>query len=153
MCPSISGHGARTAGPIGTGVAPMDAPKRRNEDGAGRGSAGGTWHVARATACRSTKNFRTALQVTWGAPQIRNSQVTRVLHQLKIHWGCRSSGVPAARARGEEAVLTWGPPVKVNFELATPNSVHGCTLARPTWRRMKKGARVHSARAVHMQVF
>ena len=61
--------------------------------------------------------------------------------------------MPAARARGEEAVLTWGPPVKVNFELATPNSVHGCILARPTWRRMKKGARVHSARAVHVQVF
>ena len=56
--------------------------------------------------------------------------------------------MPAARARGEEVVLTWGPPVKVNFELATPNSVHGCTWARPTWRRMKKGARVHSARAV-----
>ena len=60
--------------------------------------------------------------------------------------------MPAARARGEEAVLTWGPPVKVNFELATPNSVHGCTLARPTWRRMKKEAGVHGARAVHVQV-
>ena len=48
--------------------------------------------------------------------------------------------------------MTWGPPVKVNFELATPNSVHGCTLARPTWRRMKKGAGVHCARAVHVQV-
>ena len=61
--------------------------------------------------------------------------------------------MPAARARGEEAVLTWGPPVKVNFELATPNSVHGFTLARPTWRRMKKGAGVHCARAVHVQMF
>ena len=80
-------------------------------------------------------------------------KVTRVLYQLKIHWGYRSSGVPAARARGEEAVLTWGPPMKVNFELATPNSGHWCTLARPTWRRMKKGAKVHSARAVHVQVF
>ena len=56
------------------------------------------------------------------------------------------------RARGEEAVLTWDPPVKVNFELATPNSVRGCTLARPTWRRMKKRAGVHCARAVHVQV-
>ena len=82
-----------------------------------------------------------------------NSQVTHVLHQLKIHWRWRSCRVPAARARGEEDVLMWGPPVKVNFELATPNSVHGCTVARPTWRRMKKGARVHSARAVHVQVF
>ena len=43
--------------------------------------------------------------------------------------------------------------MKVNFELATPNSVHGCTLARPTWRRMKKGAGVHCARAVHVQMF
>ena len=43
--------------------------------------------------------------------------------------------------------------MKVNFKLATPNSVHGCTLASPTWRRMKKGAGVHGARAVHVQVF
>ena len=50
VCPSISGNSARTAGPIGTGVAPMDAPKRRNDIGAGGGSAGGTWHVARAAA-------------------------------------------------------------------------------------------------------
>ena len=49
--------------------------------------------------------------------------------------------------------LTWGPPVKVNFKLATPNSVHGCTLARPTWRHMKKGAGVHCARAVYVQMF
>ena len=88
-----------------------------------------------------------------GQPLNPNSQVTSVLYQLKIHSGCRFCGVPAARARGEEDVLTWGPPVKVNFELATPNSIHGCTLARPTWRRMEKGARVHSARAVHVQVF
>ena len=50
VCSIISGHSARTAGPIGAGVAPMDAPKRRNDIGAGRGSAGGTWHVARAAA-------------------------------------------------------------------------------------------------------
>ena len=118
---------------------------------AGQPAARGTWHVPPREGL--PKFFRTALQVTRGSPQIRNSQVTRVLHQLKIHWGCRSSGVPAARARGEEAVLTWGPPVKVNFKLATPNSVHGCNLARPTWRCMKKGPRVHSARALHVQVF
>ena len=86
----------------------------------------------------------------WGQPLNPNSQVTRIMYQLKIHWGCRFCGVPAARARDEEDVLTWGPPVKVNFELATPNSVHGCTLARPTWRRMKKGAGVYCARAVHV---
>ena len=50
VCSSISENSARTAGPIGTGVAPMDAPKRRNGDGVGRGSIGGTWHVARAAA-------------------------------------------------------------------------------------------------------
>ena len=43
--------------------------------------------------------------------------------------------------------------MKVNFELATPNSVRGYTLARPTWCRMKKGAGVHCARAVHVQMF
>ena len=43
--------------------------------------------------------------------------------------------------------------MKVNFELATPNSVHGWTLATPTWRRMKKGAGMHCARAVHVQMF
>ena len=49
--------------------------------------------------------------------------------------------------------MAWGPPVYGNFELATLNSVRGCTFARPTWRRMKKGAGVHCARAVHVQVF
>ena len=119
----------------------------------------GRRHVARGT-CRRVKVYQKFSNSPIGhtppplrAPLIPNSQVTRVLHYLKIHWGCRFSGVPAARARGEEAVLTWGPPVKVNFELATPNSVHGCTLARPTWRRMKKRAGLHCARAVHVQMF
>ena len=49
--------------------------------------------------------------------------------------------------------LTWGPPVQGNFELATPNSALWCTLARPTWCRMKKAAGVHCARAVHVQMF
>ena len=47
---SISGNSTRTAGPIGTGVAPFDATKRRNDDGACHGSIGGTWHMAHATA-------------------------------------------------------------------------------------------------------
>ena len=153
VCPRTFVNSTRTAGPIVTGEAPFDSPIRRKDDGADLGSISSTWHVARAAPSRLAKKIRTHLQVTRGAPLIPNSQVARVLHQLKIHWGCRSSGVPAARARGEEAVLTWGPPVKVNFELATPNSVHGCTVASPTWRRMKKGAGVHCARAVHVQVF
>ena len=45
MCSSIFGNSARTAGLIGTGVAPFDAPKRRNDDGACHGSIGGTWHM------------------------------------------------------------------------------------------------------------
>ena len=47
---STSVNIAGTAGPIGTGVPPIDAPNRRNDDGAGAGSTGGTWHVARAAA-------------------------------------------------------------------------------------------------------
>ena len=50
LCSSLFGNSARTAGPIGTGVVPVDAPKQRNDDGAGRGSIGGTWHVSRAAA-------------------------------------------------------------------------------------------------------
>ena len=141
MCVSKHfGNSARTAGPIGPG----SGTDRRAETPERHGACHrvGRRHVARGT-CRRVKVYqkflRTPLQVKRWESLSPNSQVTRVLHQLKIHWGCRSSGVPAARARGEEAVLTWGPPVKVNFELATPNSVHGCTLARPTWRRMKKG--------------
>ena len=42
VCSSIFGNSARTAGPIGTGTAPFDAPKRRNDDGAWHGSIGGT---------------------------------------------------------------------------------------------------------------
>ena len=50
VCPSIFVNSVRTAGPIGTGAPPIDAPIRRNDDGAGAGSPGGTWHVARAAA-------------------------------------------------------------------------------------------------------
>ena len=50
VCSSIFGNSARTAGPIGTGVAPFDASKRRNYDGACHGSIGGTWHIAHAAA-------------------------------------------------------------------------------------------------------
>ena len=50
VCPSIFGNSARTAGLIGPGVAPFDAPKRRNDDGACHESIGGTWHMAHAAA-------------------------------------------------------------------------------------------------------
>ena len=55
VCPSTLVNSTRTAGLIGTGVVPVDAPIRRNDAGADPGSIGGTWHVARATARRPTK--------------------------------------------------------------------------------------------------
>ena len=42
VCSSIFVNNARTAGPIGTGEAPIDAPIHRNADGANPGSIGGT---------------------------------------------------------------------------------------------------------------
>ena len=62
MC--ISGNSARTAGPIGTGEAPIDAPKRRNDIGAGRGSAGGTWHVASSLGLPVTRREKISLSCT-----------------------------------------------------------------------------------------
>ena len=50
VCPSVLARGAQTAGPIGTGVAPFDAPIRRNDDGADLGSVGATCHVPRGAA-------------------------------------------------------------------------------------------------------
>ena len=91
-------NSTRTAGPIVTGEAPFDSPIRRKDDGAVLGSISSTWHVARAApACQQ---IRTHLQVKRGAPPTPNSQVTSILYQLKIHWGCRSCGVYAARAAG-----------------------------------------------------
>ena len=55
VCSRIFVNNVRTAGPIGTGEAPIDMPIRRNDDGANPGSIGGTWHVARAAARRSAK--------------------------------------------------------------------------------------------------
>ena len=93
-------NSTRTAGPIVTGEAPFDSPIHRKDDGADLGSISGTWHVARAAPSRLAKKIRTHLQVKQGAPPTLNSQVKRILYQLKIHWGCRSRGVYAARAAG-----------------------------------------------------
>ena len=93
-------NSTRTAGPIVTGEAPFDSPIRRKDDGSDLGSISSTWHVARAATSRLAKKIRTHLQVKRGAPPTLNSQVTRILYQLKIHWGCRSCGVQVARARG-----------------------------------------------------
>ena len=54
----------------------------------------GRRHVARGT-CRRVKDyqkFRAPLEVKRWESLSPNSQVTRVLHQLKIHWGCRCCG-------------------------------------------------------------
>ena len=50
VCASTLVNSAGTAGPIGTGVPPIDAPIRRNDDGADPRSISGTWHVARVAA-------------------------------------------------------------------------------------------------------
>ena len=55
VCSSIFVNNVPTAGPIGTGEAPIDAPVHRNDDGANPGSIGGTWHVARVAARRPAK--------------------------------------------------------------------------------------------------
>ena len=47
VCPSILTSGGQTAGQIGTGVAPFNAPERRNDDGAGHVTTRVTWHVPR----------------------------------------------------------------------------------------------------------
>ena len=70
---SIFGNSARTAGPIGTGVAPFDASKRRNDDGACHGSIGGTWHIPPREAFK--KNCG-PLEVKQGDPPKPNLQVT-----------------------------------------------------------------------------
>ena len=54
VCVCVSKH-FRAQRPNGwsdrdAGEAPIDAPKRRNDNGAGLGLVGGTWHVARAAA-------------------------------------------------------------------------------------------------------
>ena len=42
VCSSIFVNSVRTAGPIGTGVPPIDAPIRRNDDRTDPGLTGGT---------------------------------------------------------------------------------------------------------------
>ena len=43
VCPSILARGAPTAGQIGTGDTPFDAPERRKDDGNNDSVAGTTW--------------------------------------------------------------------------------------------------------------
>ena len=80
-------NSTRTAGPKVTGEAPFDSPIRRKDDGADLESISSTWHVACAAPSRLAKIIRTHLQVKRGTPPTLNSQITRILYQLKIHWG------------------------------------------------------------------
>ena len=91
-------NSTRTAGPIVTGEAPFDSPIRRKDDGADLGSISSTWHVPPRQGL--LKNSHAPTEKKQGAPPTLNSQVTRILYQLKIHWGCRSCGVYAARTAG-----------------------------------------------------
>ena len=52
VCSNIFRNSVRTAGPIGTDMAPFDALKCRNDDGACHEAIGGSWHVACAAAYR-----------------------------------------------------------------------------------------------------
>ena len=61
VCLSILAPGGQTAGPIGTGEAPFDAPERRKDDGANSGAIGGKWHVKPAI-WQTYKNLLTGLQ-------------------------------------------------------------------------------------------
>ena len=53
------------------GVAPFDAPIRRNDDCAGRGSVGATCHVPREAGQTSTRNLLSGLQVKRRATRVQ----------------------------------------------------------------------------------
>ena len=55
VCSSIFGNSARTAGLIGTGVAPFNAPKRRNDDGACMGRLVARDICHRVKACKKIR--------------------------------------------------------------------------------------------------
>ena len=109
-----------------------------------RSAARGTWHVPPREGLQKDVDAPTG--ETGGATNVKLTGHTHTTPNQNLLGVPFQWGADCARQR-RKAFLTWGPPMKVKFELATPNSVHGCILARPTWRRIKKGARVHSARA------
>ena len=153
VCPRIFGNSVRTAGLIGTGDATIDAPNRRNNDGAGRGSIGGTWHVARAAAWSLAKSCSRPYRLN-GEHHRSQTRRSHVHYPSLCAFGVAVPVECRLHEPGEEIIfLTWDPPVQGNFELETPNSVHRCILARPTWHRMTYWAGVQCARAVHVQVF
>ena len=76
VCSSILARGAQTGGPTGTGVVPFDAPIRRNDDGASRGSVGATCHVPCGAAQTSARNLLSGLQAKRLVTRVSRLQVT-----------------------------------------------------------------------------
>ena len=99
----------------------------------GRPAARGTWHVPPREGLQKVVDAPTGRTGGTADPKLAGHTYTTpicVLLWLPVVWG---AGCTRQRRK---TFLTWGPPVLGNFELGTPNSVHGCTLARPAWRRM-----------------
>ena len=99
----------------------------------GRTAARGTWHVPPREGLQKVVDAPTGQTGGTADPKLAGHTYTIptcVLLWLPVVWG---AGCTRQRRK---TFLTWGPPILGNFELGTPNSVHGCTLARPAWRRM-----------------
>ena len=57
VCRSVIGIGAQTAGPIGTGEVPFDAPEQRKDYGNNFRVTSGMWHVTRAILHALAKKY------------------------------------------------------------------------------------------------
>ena len=100
----------------------------------GRPAARGTWHVPPREGLQKVVDAPTGRTGGTADPKLAGHTYTTptcVLLWLPFLWGA------GCTRQGRKTFLTWDPPVKGNFELGTRNSVHGFTLARPAWRRVK----------------
>ena len=126
VCSTISARGAQTSGPIGTGMAPFDAPIRRNDDGAARGSVRATCHVPRGAAQTSARNILSGPQVKRRATRVSRldsgDHVTPTVNHDPL---CFPSPRGARRTcQGRTTVLTRDPTVQGNVEMVTRNLAH-----------------------------
>ena len=99
----------------------------------GRPAARGTWHVPPREGLQKVVDAPTGQTGGTADPKLAGHTYTTppcVLLWLPVVWGA------GCTRQSRKTFLTWGLPFLGNFELGTPNSVHGCTLARPAWRRM-----------------
>ena len=113
------GHHRSTHRSAGTTMAPIR----------GRPAARDTWHVPPREGLQ--KCMRAPGGQTEGANVFKHTGHTYTTLTCVLLWLPFLCGTGCTR-QGRKTFLTWGPPVKENFELGTPNSVHGCALARPT---------------------